>query len=188
MWADVPLASNKQLAECVRHTFVVRVGPEHLSIYHVHLFTASGGQRGGFTEFSMELCIESACLPAFSTAGGSPLQCYTLRGNNRTRIPDRVPRIGSSSFGRNYGRCKLALPCPCLTFFLPPDVQLYLAIWSARSRQLFAASLLSPSWRIVVLKASSAPQTSLPRLAMAVNVSPAAPSTPPNQLFCFCFC
>ena len=176
----------------------MRVGPERISIYHVHLFTASGGQRGGFSQFSHGTVYLN--LPACLLDCGRialTIQCYTLRGNKRTRIPDRVPRIGSYSFGRNYGRCMLALPMPGVLFYL----RMSSYIWQSgqrrlltvppshiSSRQLFVASLLSPSWRIVVLKASSAPQTSLPRLAMAVNVYPAAPSTPTNLLFCFCFC
>lgn len=53
---------------------------------------------------------------------------------------------------------------------------------------LVLASLLFPSCLIVVLKALSAPPTSLPRLAIAVNVFPAAsPSTPPTQILCFAF-
>jgi hypothetical protein len=100
----------------------------------------------------------------------------------RSKQQNRVPPIGRSSFGCNY---MLALLMPD-GFFLPPNVQLYLAIWSAplacRSiparANWFVASLLFPSRRIVVLKASSAPQTSLPRLAMAVNVSP-----PPAPLY-----
>ena len=128
----VPFASNKQPAGCESHTFVVRVGPEHLSIYHAHLFAASGGRE---TKRRFHLIISHGTVhlnpPACLLNCGQialAIQCFTLRSNNRTRVPDRVPRIGRSSSG-----CKLLykrLPCSCLTFFffyLPPDGQLYSA-------------------------------------------------------------
>ena len=90
----------------------------------------------------------------------------------------------------------LALPMPDVFFFTSgcPVISGNAAClpFHPRSRisshQLVVASLLFPSRRIVVLKASSAPQTSLPRLAMSVNVYPRRPPLPhqPNS-FAFAF-
>lgn len=81
----------------------------------------------------------------------------------QTRIPVRVPRIAALLFGLryDYGAC-------ILDVFLPPDVHLHLEISSAplavpptpthsKLALRVVASLLFPSCRIVVLKAS-APQ------------------------------
>lgn len=97
--ADVPLASNKQPAECVRHTFVVRGDKEEVSL-----------------NFPWNCVSGSACLPSRLRADRTHnTVCYTVRGNNRTRIPVRVSRIGSSSLVATMDTA--SLPCPCLTFF-----------------------------------------------------------------------
>ena len=130
----VPFASNKQPAGCESHTFVVRVGPEHLSIYHAHLFAASGGRE---TKRRFHLIISHGTVhlnpPACLLNCGRialTIQCFTLRSNNRTRVPDRVPRIGRSSSG-----CKLLykrLPCSCLTFFFSIYLRMASYIWQRR--------------------------------------------------------